>query len=235
MRALTTSPAPPPTYWRAPAPASGPLQDRLPLVGVLLLIQENILQHVAGAGVAHAIGQLDVLLVPLDGLMLSAQVVLDHLPHVAAHFYLRDSRRGDAAVVVDALGQLLSVLHLIHRYLSKALVDLGAVEALGHDVVIDVLDDGRQLVRQVLIEGLDQLSRCLGHAPLLSFLEGAASSAPTGMMSAGFPAHPFIPACRQAGVPISVVSRASGARASSPAAPLLPALSGAQRSACAAP
>jgi hypothetical protein len=41
-------------------------------MGVLLLVQEDVLQHVASASIAQALGQLDVLLVPGDGVVLAA-------------------------------------------------------------------------------------------------------------------------------------------------------------------
>src|SRR5690606_27623535 len=104
---------------------------------------------------------------PFHDAQLDLQVGLELLAHGLA-----DVERAEALVVgqpfeeQDAVGEALGVAHLLDRLFPGVRGELGVAPVLLHLGVQEVLVDGRELCRQLLVEELDDLPVTLhGTAP----------------------------------------------------------------------
>src|SRR3954470_9609321 len=140
--------------------AAHALEQRGEIVGVLLFLGEDFLQHAPGGGILLA-EVVDHLAVAVDGDALGDQVFLDHVLERVAFDVLGMAARGEAlgrevrlAVELrDTCGDLVGVLLLVLRVLEELRRHALGVDALRHEIVALIAQrthdlGGKRLVQQ---------------------------------------------------------------------------------------
>src|SRR5262249_42572010 len=115
--------------------------------------------------VADAAAQLDAVVEHLDGRFFDFQVQPELLRHRLADVDLAEPLQvGQAFEVEQALDEAVGMLHLVDRFGAKLLPQTLVAPVLAHPRVDEVLVDRRELVRENLIEELEDPILTL-HAP----------------------------------------------------------------------
>ena len=156
------------------------------VVGVVLFLREDALEH-------HARGRVLVgevahqLAVVLARDALRDEVLLDHVDELLGAAVFGCGARvkpdgiqvGDAAELVDPVGDLLQVLALVVRVLLELRLNALAVDADGRDGVHGVAQDADHLGRERRLQEVDRLLHLafvvIGHRAALDVLLGAAA------------------------------------------------------------
>src|SRR3954468_10987806 len=141
--------------------AAHALEQRGEIVGVLLFLGEDFLQHAPGGGILLA-EVVDHLAVAVDGDALGDQVFLDHVLQRVAFDVLGVAARGEAlgrevgraAELRDALGDLVGVLLLLLGVLEKFRRHALRVDALRHEVMALVAQRADDLGGERLVQEL---------------------------------------------------------------------------------
>src|SRR3990170_4368380 len=138
-------------------PLFAPSEGRFERVSMALFVREYLLEHEPCSRIAQLGAEPYMPPVVLYGLVLEAEVVLDHRPQVPAPLGLARLVDRHAAEVDYPFGELLGVPHLVHCRLLEEFEYGRALKPLSLVVVAHVLDNRRKLRHPVRVERLDYL------------------------------------------------------------------------------
>jgi hypothetical protein len=125
-------------------------------VGVLLLALEDLLEELGGADVAGAPALLDPAVQDVDGALLEIEIEAEHLRDVLAHVDLAEPLEVRQPLEEeDPLDHVVRVLHLVDRLGAELLVEPLVSPVLADAPVKEVLVHRGELVREHLVQQID--------------------------------------------------------------------------------
>jgi len=129
---------------------------RLDPVRVLLLALEDVLEELGRAVVPRLAALLDPPVQGTDRVALDLEIEPQHLGHVLADVDLPEALHVRQALEVEhALDEIVRVLHLADRLLAELLVEALVAPVFAHAGVEEVLVDRGELVREHLVQQVD--------------------------------------------------------------------------------